>query len=436
MMLPDLRDRSSRTARLAAVSICLVLLSAVVPLSAVLAAPGPPSAPVLSPASDSGVKGDNMTNVATPTFTGISDPSVTIKLYNSQVQLFLVGTGLADATGHWAVTTNPLINGGYRMVAVAVDASGAAGIASGETIVIIDQSAPLTPALPVLDPLSDSPPTGDNATTDTTPTVGGPSIEWNTTVSVYLDGAVTGSVSPGLAASWSYTLPTLTNGSHTVAVNATDLAGNVGPQSPRLTLLIGGSPSPTVPGAPTLSSATAGNGQVTLSWMAPASNGGSTITGYRLYRGTAPGAETLLVNLGTGTTYTSTGLVNGTTYYYTVSALNSVGEGARPNELSATPQAAATVPGAPTGLVVIQNKPHGIALTWSPPSNTGGSPITGYQIYRATASGAETLYAAVPNATTYIDAAVTLGVTYYYKVAAVNAVGIGPTSAEAGAVGR
>ena len=50
----------------------------------------------------------------------------------------------------------------------------------------------------------------------------------------------------------------------------------------------------TVPGAPTLNSATAGNGSVTLAWSAPASNGGSAITGYKVYRGTASGGETLL----------------------------------------------------------------------------------------------------------------------------------------------
>ena len=103
----------------------------------------------------------------------------------------------------------------------------------------------------------------------------------------------------------------------------------------------------TVPGAPTLTSATGGNASVSLIWSAPASNGGAAITGYRIYRGTYSGGETLLTIVGNVTSYTDAAS-NGTTYYYQVSALNSVGEGARSNERSATPTAPATVPGAPT----------------------------------------------------------------------------------------
>ena len=100
----------------------------------------------------------------------------------------------------------------------------------------------------------------------------------------------------------------------------------------------------TAPGAPTLNSATAGNGQVTLGWSAPASDGGSAITGYKVYRGTTSGGETLLTTLGNVLTYTNTGLTNGQTYYYKVSAVNAVGEGSLSNERSATPAAGNAAP--------------------------------------------------------------------------------------------
>jgi PKD repeat protein len=100
----------------------------------------------------------------------------------------------------------------------------------------------------------------------------------------------------------------------------------------------------TPPGAPTGLTASAGNAQVSLSWTAPASNGGVAITSYRVYRGTSSGTETLLTaggcsGLGAVLSCTDTGLTNGQSYYYKVSAVNSLGEGAKSTEASAQPVA-------------------------------------------------------------------------------------------------
>ncbi|TLX93313.1 MAG: hypothetical protein E6K91_08785, partial [Thaumarchaeota archaeon] len=95
----------------------------------------------------------------------------------------------------------------------------------------------------------------------------------------------------------------------------------------------------TVPSAPQNLVATAGNAQVGLTWNAPSSNGGATITGYNVYRGTASNGEgpTPIAIVGT-TSYTNTGVTNGQTYFYKVTAINSVGESLSSNEASATPQ--------------------------------------------------------------------------------------------------
>jgi PKD repeat protein len=98
------------------------------------------------------------------------------------------------------------------------------------------------------------------------------------------------------------------------------------------------------PGAPTGLTASAGNARNSLSWTAPASNGGVSITSYRVFRGTASGAETLLTaggcgGLGAVLSCTDTGLANGQTYFYRVSAVNAIGEGAQSNEATATPVA-------------------------------------------------------------------------------------------------
>ena len=103
----------------------------------------------------------------------------------------------------------------------------------------------------------------------------------------------------------------------------------------------------TPPGAPTGLTATGGNGQVSLSWTAPASDGGVAITSYRVYRGTSSGSETLLTSggcsgLGAVLSCNDTGLTNGQKYYYKVSAVNSLGEGPQSNEATGTPTTGCT----------------------------------------------------------------------------------------------
>ncbi|HEU5206386.1 MAG TPA: fibronectin type III domain-containing protein [Gaiellaceae bacterium] len=107
----------------------------------------------------------------------------------------------------------------------------------------------------------------------------------------------------------------------------------------------GGPPTQGPPAAPQSLTAAAGDNQVSLTWNAPAFDGGSAVTSYNIFRGTSPGAETFLTG-STTTDYVDASAVNGTTYYYKVSASNANGEGAKSNEASATPIAAV----APTAL--------------------------------------------------------------------------------------
>ena len=143
-----------------------------------------------------------------------------------------------------------------------------------------------------------------------------------------------------------------------------------------------------VPGTPAGLAAAAGDGQVTLSWAAPASDGGSRVTGYNVYKGTKSGGETGPVNgssLVTATGYKVTGLVNGTTYYFRVTAVSKVGEGKPSAEAKAVP---ATVPGAPAGLTATPGDGQA-TLSWTVPAS-GGAQVTGYSVYKGTKSGGET----------------------------------------------
>src|SRR2546427_8616326 len=84
-----------------------------------------------------------------------------------------------------------------------------------------------------------------------------------------------------------------------------------------------------IPSAPQNLQATAGTGNVTLSWQAPSSNGGSPITNYKIYRSSSSGTEGLLVTIGNLTSYNDTGLASGHTYFYKVTAVNGIGKIAR-----------------------------------------------------------------------------------------------------------
>ena len=154
----------------------------------------------------------------------------------------------------------------------------------------------------------------------------------------------------GATASTTLTIQTtssVASGDYTLAVKAftyNHTTGHWGNLSAYLSLQLTvgneGGGGNTVPGAPTNLQATAGNGYVVLTWSAPSSNGGAAITGYNIYRGTTSDGESSLTSVsGSVLTYNDTAVTNGQTYYYYVTAVNSVGESAKSNEVSATPQA-------------------------------------------------------------------------------------------------
>lgn len=91
--------------------------------------------------------------------------------------------------------------------------------------------------------------------------------------------------------------------------------------------------APTAPAAPQGLSAVPGNGQAVLSW-----NAATGATSYNVKRATtSSGTYTTIASGVTATSYTHTGLTNGTTYYYKVSAVNSVGSSSDSAAVSVTP---------------------------------------------------------------------------------------------------
>ena len=199
-----------------------------------------------------------------------------------------------------------------------------------------------------------------------------------------------------------------------VSISGTALVVLSPPLTPTTTIPV---PAPLAP--PSLS-ATPGNGAVTLTWQASAG-----ATSYKVFRRTdadynfaAPLATV------SGTTYTDSGLTNGTTYYYVVQAYGSGGKvSAYSNEVNAVP---APPPAAPSGLIATAGN-GSVSLTWNAASGANS-----YKVKRGTVSGGPyTTLPAVVTGLAYTDTGLTNGTTYFYRVYAVNSSGDGPDSNQA-----
>ena len=181
----------------------------------------------------------------------------------------------------------------------------------------------------------------------------------------------------------------LTNGTtYTFRVAAINAVGT-GNQSAASNAVTPVAPA-TVPGAPTDRTATAGNAQATLTWTAPASNGGSAITGYVVTPYIGAAAQTLDHRRQRADDATITGLTNGTTYTFRVAAINAVGTGDQSADSNAvTPVARRPCPGAPTiGTATAGNAQA--TVTWTAPASNGGSAITGYVVTPYIGAAAQT----------------------------------------------
>jgi len=180
-------------------------------------------------------------------------------------------------------------------------------------------------------------------------------------------------------------------------------------------------PSKFIPGAPLNMSADSGHSFVDLNWVPPVWDGNRPITNYVVYKGASPGSLGVHDTIGTEVTYNDTDVVNGVTYYYAVSAINSIGEGDISNVVEATPGAMPTVP---RNLMAVPGNRH-VELEWLPPEDDGGFLLSNYTVYRG--DSADTLSALkVTMTTTLKDDHLENGKQYFYAVSATNLLGEGP----------
>lgn len=176
-----------------------------------------------------------------------------------------------------------------------------------------------------------------------------------------------------------------------------------------------------MPGQPANISAQLVNGQVLVSWTAPA-NGGSPIVQYRVIAYLAgTSTVTAVVSVaGTSTSAAISGLTSGLTYTFTVQAFNAVGAGIE--SARSNPITLATAPGSVRSLTISAGD-QSVAVSWTAPLTDGGMPISAYQV--TASDGVHAPIVAVVSGTSVTLTGLTNGTAYTVSVVAINSVGHG-----------
>src|SRR5436190_591657 len=226
----------------------------------------------------------------------------------------------------------------------------------------------------------------------------------------------------------SYADTGLANGrTYTYTVAAFDGAGNESAPSASASATPQQPPDTTAPTAPQGLTTNAGDGHVELKWSPGRDDRG--VVAYRIYRQNADGSWPLTstANTDAGTlAWTDTGLTNGQTYTYRVTAVDAAGNESDPSATaSASPQLPpdVTAPSAPSGLNATAGDGQ-VDLSWSAASDDRG--VAGYRVYRQNGDGSwpSPATASLPaDARAFTDGRLTNGTAYTYRVTAVDGAG-------------
>ncbi|NQW16988.1 MAG: fibronectin type III domain-containing protein [Chloroflexi bacterium] len=178
----------------------------------------------------------------------------------------------------------------------------------------------------------------------------------------------------------------------------------------------------TKPDAPTNVTASAGIEQASVSWTAPPDDDGAPLLSY-----TVISSPDGLTSTPTATSTVITGLTNGTTYTFTVIATNAVGDSTSslPSN-QVTPSL--TVPSAPE-LVNLSAGNATVTVTWTPPTDSGTSPVASYDVslHLAGATGTTVAIATkTASDSSHTFSGLANGVRYIASISASNSTGAGP----------
>ena len=196
--------------------------------------PAAPSALVLDPATDSGVKGDDITNIARPQINGQGIAGDTVTLYDGAT---IVGSGGVNSAGSWQIVSSSLANGTHNLTATQTDAAGNASVASAPLSLAIDTIPPVAPSGLALDSSTDSGVKGDGSTNVARPEIDGHGAAGDT-ITLYDGTTLIGSGIVGGTGDWQIITSALPFGANALSATETDAAGNVSASSAVLPLNI------------------------------------------------------------------------------------------------------------------------------------------------------------------------------------------------------
>lgn len=196
-----------------------------------------------------------ITNNTSPTLTGAAtlgggeslSVSINGSIYNVSVNAGIWTLDTSTAVVASGSVFSPLTDNTYNITATVTDTAGNASSDASVNELIIDTTAPLAPAAPDLVASSDTGSSStDNITSDATPTFSGACTD-NETITLYVNTVTTGTTSVCAASAYSLTAASsLSNGSQTISITSTDLAGNESSQSASLSMVVDTTP-PSVP---------------------------------------------------------------------------------------------------------------------------------------------------------------------------------------------
>ena len=311
----------------------------------IVAAPGAPTL-ALAPGSDSGIKGDGVTDVAAPTITGTGINGEVITLYNGAVAL-----GSATVvSGNWSIAAGTLAVGPQTLTATATDGYGDPSTSASLPLTIV--APPEAPSAPVLAAGSDSGIQGDGVTDVAAPTLSGTGVSGDTVI-IYNGDVAVGSATV-VDGTWAITTATLAPGTYGLTASQVDQYGDATQAASPLPLTIVGAPgAPTLALAPGSDSGVQGDGVTDVA--APTITGtgmnGEVIT---LYNGdVALGSATVV----SGTWSIAAGTLNAGAQTLTAVATDSHGD---PSTSASLPLTIVAAPDAPSAPVLAAGSDSGI----------------------------------------------------------------------------